>query len=80
MKRVGTRVNEVAQMRRMLGKAERDKTHQNYQREIETGRGIHIDVGQIELGWAKWMRGGASPNQGEGNRNGLGPFEMGWDM
>ena len=51
------RINEVEQMERMLGKSER--IHQNYQRKIETGRGSHIDVGQIESGEAKW-RGGAS--------------------
>ena len=44
------------------------------------GGASHIDMGQVESGWDKWMRGGASLKQGEANRNGLGPFQMGWEM
>ena len=60
MNRGGVRVNEVEQMARMLGKSKWDKTHVNCQRKIESGRGSHIDVGQVESGWAKGRRGGAS--------------------
>ena len=64
-------------MGKMLGKSERVRTHQNRQKKIKTGRGSHIDVGQVESSWAEWMRGGASLKQGEANRNGVGPFEIG---
>ena len=78
MKQCGAWLNEVEQIGKMLGKSEWDRTYRNWQK-IETGRGSLIDVGQVELSLAKWMRGGASLKQGEANRNGLRPFKVGWD-
>ena len=70
VKRVGAIVNDVEQMGSTLGNSELYRINQNYQRKIKTGMGRYIDVEQVESGWAKWMRGGASLKQDEANRNG----------